>query len=591
MTNKGSMRTVVVPKGSPALRWLRKKIMTLFSADLRSLATFRIVLAILVLIDVASRMTDLSAHYAGDGVLPRAVLIENVLDNSKFSLNLANGEPAFQALLFGLTALAALGMLVGYRTRLMTAVVWVLLLSIQYRNPLVLTGGDTLLRILLFWSIFLPLGAHWSVDRALQAAPSRYSMRFLSVGTAGLFMQVAFVYWFTAILKWSRSPEWHDGTALYYALSVDRFPTPIGTYLLQFPKLLMVLTIATLVLEAFGPFLLFFPFFTGPVRTMGVIAFMSLHFGIWMTMYIGLFPFVSALCMVCFLPTWFWDKVAKEFSVVFPEHRRVIRRVRQMVARPIWHSWSTLKVRLHSVGHAGRHFAAVSGVRGVSTPQNSYAAYAASQAEPVTAPPPLENLGQPGEVTRNGEMSQGSRATRSEPSMLRPALATNLLAALVLLWVSWWNLTTVSDLTMPERVSAPGFFLGLSQEWKMFAPPPKSGGWDVIPGTLRDGRQVDLMPVTREDFRPHDLSWEKPPSVAAIYKDHRWRKYMANLLQEEYATVRPYFGTYLCREWNARHHGSEQLVNLQGAYMVEESLPDNRSATPHKIILWEQSCS
>lgn len=111
---------------------------------------FRVVLAVLVIADLTSRTTDLSAHYADKGVLPRTVLVEEVLSRWAFSLNLINGEPFFQALLF--------------------------------------------------WSMFLPLGAYWSVDRALKSAVSWPSMSFLSVATVGLFMQIAFVYWFTAAL-------------------------------------------------------------------------------------------------------------------------------------------------------------------------------------------------------------------------------------------------------------------------------------------------------------------------------------------------------------------------------------------------------
>lgn len=590
MINERSRRMTATRKNSPVLRWVRVKATDVFCADLRSLTVFRIVLAFLALTDIANRATDLSAHYTGDGILPRAILIEEVLVNSKFSLSLANGELFFQALLFGVAALAALGMLVGYRTRLMTGILWVLLLSIQYRNPLMMTGGDTLLRILLFWSIFLPLGAYWSVDRALQAAPPRLSMRFLSFATVGLFMQIAFVYWFTAIIKWSRSPEWQEGTALYYALSVDRLPTPIGAYLLQFPKLLVVLTIATLALEAFGPFLLFFPFFTGPVRTVAVMAFMSLHFGIWLTMYIGFFPFVSALCMVCFLPSWFWDKVAAAFNAVFPEQPNVIRRLRHTVARPIYYYWLSLKARLaSSVAGAGQHFVADSGVRGDGNLQQSPAAYTTSPSGPGTASPP-DNVRPAARATDERETSHGTVATRSEPAVLRPSLVPDLLAALLLLWVFWYNLTTVSEFSMPERVYTPGSFLGLAQEWKMFAPPPRSGGWHVIPGTLRNGQQVDLMPVTRDDFRLHEVSWKKPQYGADIYKNHRWRRYMASMSEGDNAEVRPYFGAYICREWNARHEGPQELMSLQGVYMMEETLPHNRSATPQPIVLWEQSC-
>src|SRR5918995_563529 len=296
------------PKDWSVERWAYAKVVEIFGADLRSLATFRIVLALLVLADLANRATDISAHYTDAGIMPRTVLVEQLLSPWAFSLHLMNGGRLFQALLFGVAALAAFGMLVGYRTRLMTFVVWVLLLSIQVRNPLLNGSESPMLRMLFFWGMFLPLGAYWSVDRARSALP-RPSPRFLSLATFGLFLQIAFVYWFTAALK--SGPEWRtDYTALYYALSLDQLATPIGHLLLDFPSLLQVLTFGTFLLEALGPLLLFCPFFTGPVRTGAALAFMSFHFGIWLTMDIGIFPWISAFCMVCFFPTWFWDRAS-----------------------------------------------------------------------------------------------------------------------------------------------------------------------------------------------------------------------------------------------------------------------------------------
>jgi Vitamin K-dependent gamma-carboxylase len=287
------------PKNRSAQQWVYAKVMDLFGADLRSLATLRIVIAVLVLFDLFNRAIDLTAHYTDAGVLPRSVLPQ-VLSQYSFSLDVMNGGTFFQAMLFAVAALAALCVLVGYRTCLMTFVVWVLLLSIQFRNPLVGGSDGPLLRMLFFWGMFLPLGAYWSVDRARSALP-RPSPRFLSLATFALFLQIAFMYWFTAALK--TGPEWRvHHTALYYVFSLDELAKPLAHYLLNYPGLLQVMTFGACMLEAFGPFLLFFPFFTGPVRTAAALAFMSLHFGIWLTMDIGIFPWISALCMVCFFP-------------------------------------------------------------------------------------------------------------------------------------------------------------------------------------------------------------------------------------------------------------------------------------------------
>jgi hypothetical protein len=552
----------VTRKGGPAaLRWARAKLVELFGADLRSLAAFRIVLALLVLADLALRATDFYAHYTDDGVLPRAQLLEEgLLDSWKWSLALASGEPLFQALVFGATALAALGLLLGYRTRLSTVIVWALLMSIHWRNPLLLNAGDTLLRLLLFWGMFLPLGAYWSVDRLRKSTSPRPAMLFLSIGTIGLFVQIASVYVFTAIIK--SGDEWRvDGTALYYALHLDQLITPFGAFLSQFPTLLKVLTFSSLGLEVFGPFLLFCPFFTGPVRTAVVFAFMSFHYGIWMTMELGVFPWISAFCMVCFLPGWFWDKAGSTINAAFPKFPSIQSQLQRV-------STSLVSTRLLLFGG-----------------QSSVAARLIGS----TAADSVTSEDRPGTHTSSAKAVAEAQV---KPERLRPALLTNLLAAFFLVYITFWNVQGVTSLDASERVENVGAFFGLHQYWSMFAPhPPTVDGWYVIPGTLRSGQEVDLMPVTRDDFEKYGVSWEKPQYVADTYETNHWRKYLERVKDDDYPDdVRIFFADYLCDEWNARHEGSDQLMRLQMVYMVEETLPDYQRAEPQKVTIFEGSC-
>ena len=66
-------------------------------------------------------------------------------------------------------------LVLGWKTRFATIASWVLLLSLQNRNTMILSGEDNLALLLLFWGMFLPLGARYSVDSALDsnAAPPR----------------------------------------------------------------------------------------------------------------------------------------------------------------------------------------------------------------------------------------------------------------------------------------------------------------------------------------------------------------------------------------------------------------------------------
>ena len=90
---------------------------------------------------------------------------------------------------------------------------------------MILSAGDTLLRLLLFWAMFLPLGARYSVDAALDKNPS-VPRSLCNLACAAILLQMTFMYFFSFILK--DGSTWNDGTALYYALSVDQLTRPLG---------------------------------------------------------------------------------------------------------------------------------------------------------------------------------------------------------------------------------------------------------------------------------------------------------------------------------------------------------------------------
>jgi hypothetical protein len=198
--------------------------------------------------------------------------------------------------LFLLAAAAALLLLVGVWPRAMTVASWLLLSSLDARNPLLLNHGDELLKIFLFWSIFVPLTSHES--SSLEGAKRRH----LSVFTAALTLQVCVVYFFGALLK--SDPSWSStGTAMFSALSLEQFSTGIGRALLSWPRLLRVGTLCVYYLELLGPLLIFVPWRNRRIRESAIVAFVAIHLGIALTMKLGLFPWVSILGWILFLPT------------------------------------------------------------------------------------------------------------------------------------------------------------------------------------------------------------------------------------------------------------------------------------------------
>ncbi len=274
----------------------------LFAIDVRSLAALRIGLAVVVLVDLATRARDLTAHYTDAGALPRDAL--RLFVAHPLSVHALTGDRSAEAALFLVHGAFATALLVGFRTRLATAGTWVLLVSLQNRNPFILHSGDVVLRLLLFWSLFVPLGARAAVQREPVDGD-----RVLSAGTAALLLQVAAVYLFAGLLK--SGPDWHaDASAVEDALRVGAFRTPIGRVLLGFPALLRPLTHAVLWLEIAGAVGLFAPVATTAVRLVTIVLFALLQLGFGLCLALGGFPWIMTVALLPFLPTAFWDALA-----------------------------------------------------------------------------------------------------------------------------------------------------------------------------------------------------------------------------------------------------------------------------------------
>jgi hypothetical protein len=172
----------------------RKSLTNIFGLDPRSLAAMRFGFGLILLADLAFRATDLRAMYAGDGVLPIEYSMA-LAGKAGWSLHWLSGAVWYQTLLLVFEMALAAGMAVGWHTRWMVFGSWLLLTSLHARNPLILNAGDTMLRVLLFWSIFLPLGAVWSLDERARRRRGETASRepVANVSTFCLIIQLCIV--------------------------------------------------------------------------------------------------------------------------------------------------------------------------------------------------------------------------------------------------------------------------------------------------------------------------------------------------------------------------------------------------------------
>ena len=89
--------------------------------------------------------------------------------------------------------------------------------------------------------------------------------------------------------------------------------TPLGVWLREHYELTRALTFATLAVEAVGPALLFIPYRQDAIRLAVVVLFVSFHlFGLGLFMYLGIFPYVSAISWLALIPGSFWNRFQRQ---------------------------------------------------------------------------------------------------------------------------------------------------------------------------------------------------------------------------------------------------------------------------------------
>ena len=273
----------------------------MFALDLRSLALMRVAVGAVVLIDVLVRMAHLSAHYSDQGVLSRADAA--ALDPlARVSLLALHGSPEWAGLVFVLAVGCSLAVIAGWRTRLVTALLWLCVVSIQHRNPWLGDHRDALINCMLVWGMLLPWGRVLSVDARRDGG---ISTRYVGVAGVGYVLQIGCLYLFAAILK--SGPEWRsEYTAVYYALSVDYWTLPPARALLAHPWLTRALTVSTVWFEAAVAALLLIPWRVAGFRTVVVTGVIGMQIGFGVCIWLGTFPLISSAAMLGLLPATFW---------------------------------------------------------------------------------------------------------------------------------------------------------------------------------------------------------------------------------------------------------------------------------------------
>lgn len=586
-----------------------------FSIDLRALALFRIGLSLLVLANLFILAFDLTDFYTDNGIMPLR-LWPLATDRWHWSLYASSGQLWFQILLFCLSACIAILFAIGYRTRLMSVLTWVLLVSLVNRNHFVLQAGDQLLVALSFWAMFLPLNARYSVDAALDSryqhnpnAADNSSNQYFSIATVAVILQVLYLYFFTAILKtddaWRVSMD-----AAFYAVNLEHFATPVAVFMRDFPALLSFSTGYVLLVEFIAPLLALSPFLHAPLRLIAVALLYSLHIAFLLMLHIGLFPFIDFVALLLLIPTaaWNWISVVKwrfnkdNIRIYYDQDCGFCKKT-TLIFREFFLHREVPIIPAQSDATMGAILERENSWIVTNGENQQYLHWHAVQfviGRSFWFKPIAWVMGVPALMRAGNRLYAKIGSNRTSLSALsarflpyvklntKPSLLAQLIAVFFLYAVTVTNIASVSssDFSKPEHVARSIKLARLDQRWGMFAPKPLVYSvHPVVAGTLRDGSSVDVF-----NNRHQAPDWTPPEYGYSAYPGYRWRKVFERV-DGNTARVRNAYADFLCRRWN--QPTLEKAKQLAKFEIFSVRSRTNTEGKPKKITrqsLWRHWC-
>lgn len=495
-----------------------------FGLDVRALALFRIGLGLVNFVDIAWRIQDVPIFYAGGGFLSSETARTSVRVPVNYSLFFLDGSNEWATFLMVVHLVVTATLIFGFRSRTSAFLTWILLLSLHNRAPLVLNGGDVLIRSLLFWSMFLPVGETWSLDAWWRKTPPRRTT-VVSPASAALVLQMMVLYFSAGFFKWNQ--DWLSGEALDWALRLETYNRPAGEWFVQFTTLTWLGTIATPFMETYLPIAWFapgllrlalwpiekslglrlrlaaaLPAVQAIVRCGVVAIFAGFHVPIEIVMWIGYFSYICWSGLIAVLPPAVWERAANLF-----------RPLKREVAAP----------------RPSRWFVAGEAIRG------AVAGFCLIYVL-------LWNV-------RNAKHERGYEGFA---------------------------------VVLPSQTDGFGFLFGLNQRWNMFQFGPRGEGWAAAHATLMNGEQRNIL------FRGGPADFSRPDDIRGMFPTDRWRKFFNNIGNPPDDRHGPEAALAIARRWNESHSDDEQIFSLELYWLTQPLVRDgSRQAdqpVTHKLL-------
>lgn len=277
---------------------------TYCTLDHRTLALFRIALGAVLCWDLFQWLWSFDLLLSDHGILAPRESLRAESPWKPFTLLRwcsSDGAVLVSLLVAGVVYVAYM---CGLYTRLAQLLALLCAVSIHNYAPVLTHSGHMMVRLLLVWSLFVPLGERFSIDalrrqrRGCPAVPNSFESGLALI----IPLQMSVNYLFNVLHKFAA--PWLDGSFLSIILQDDTLTTGLGGWVVRNapPEMLTVSTIGALLLEGSAPFLLLSPFYARQCRLVAIGALMILHLSILALMQLSVFSLAMCAGLVWMVP-------------------------------------------------------------------------------------------------------------------------------------------------------------------------------------------------------------------------------------------------------------------------------------------------
>ena len=231
------------------------------------------------------------------------------------------------------TIALALAFTLGWRTRIVTPLLFIFYTTLNGQNTPISDGGNYFIRIMLIYLILMDVSRRWSLDarrRARQGSPETQTGSVLhNIGLCLVVAQICTVYLEAGLYK-VQGTLWQNGTAVYYPLqsvAYGIFP-PLADLLTYFALPVFIATYVTVLAQIAFPFLLFHRI----TRRIALLALLGMHLSIAVVMGLPFFSGIMASADAVLVSGATWVAIVGWLRLMLTENpllRRLLPRLRR----------------------------------------------------------------------------------------------------------------------------------------------------------------------------------------------------------------------------------------------------------------------